>query len=203
MDCQKDFKIMYAKDNKTSKLENGFLRENNIITQYSTKLKDCQLKSRSLLIVTENSQKPFLIIRNQTKVFLKNFETKLTSFRISSGNLLELYNHHDYLVNGSDFYERISEFIDPSQIISFENEKNQNYFDHDIRIANDNPFLSISVKIKHILRDFKWIFMSLISLFLILIIIKNFERIYKFLIEFNFKKREEKKQTDETELNFV
>lgn len=137
-DCDKDFKIKYVK-NSSENTFNGYLRENNIITQYSTKLVNCQNNDKSLLIMDSKFKKNMYLIRRSSRnVETISYNAHLTEFKIRRANLKDLFNHHEYLVNGSDFYEQMQMYNDNTDFERRANEgSSSNIFDGSNVVDND------------------------------------------------------------------
>ena len=201
---------MYAKDNQSSLLEYGFLRENNIITHYSTKLNNCSDMSKLLVVQPNNQTKPIILKRNQTNVDIKDFNVLKTRFELSSGKLHNLYNHHEYLVNGSEFYERINDMFDPMQTITYHINGTANYFNPESDSFSNDPLNGISNIFKNFfsknifkLKVFVMIFCMFIFLILVNFIFKNCFYIKQFCSNHSFKKITTKSDHIENDLNFV
>jgi hypothetical protein len=95
------------------------------------------------VINTGEMNKKVLVSRSSNKQQVKEFVSQVTEFRIGAGNLVNLYNHHAYLVNGSDFYEKINEYLNPSESISLDDKGSSNYFDTDKTVIHKDPFEAI------------------------------------------------------------
>ena len=205
INCEENFEIMYVKNNKSALVEYGFLRENNIITQYSTRLDDCEKKGKSLVVVPSENAKALLLKRNKTHVTVNELDSQLTEFKLSAGSLSNLYDHHDYLVNGSDFYEKIGEFLDPSQTVVFDLTGSKNYFDHEKGVNNNDPLNGIKAGFYSYFGE-KWIFIKIFisSICVGIIILISFLLFKKFVSPLIMKRKFQKlNQITEVELNYV
>lgn len=183
-DCNKDFKVKYVKNSSDNTI-NGYLRENNIITQYSTKLENCQNNDRSLLVMDSKMKKNmFLIRRTSANVDIIPFSAHLTEFKIQRANLKDLFNHHEYLVNGSDFYEQMQMYNDNTDFEKRANEgSSSNIFDGSNVVDND-ILNQIATNIKDFFKfkfwsSFKQIIQILFYIFLIFLILFFFYFVFK------------------------
>lgn len=107
--CPKHIPIEYQIEN-TNIFKPGYLRPNEIITQYSTIVNDknCQ---NSLIITDENHNSSILIRKIKQNTFVKELNHHLTEIQLTLGNLKNMYDHHAYLVNGTDLIEHLTDFL--------------------------------------------------------------------------------------------
>ena len=160
--CFKDFEIKYrVKDSNITK--QGFLREENIISQVSSQI-ECFSDDGKELIV-ENK---FKLLKNKNKTIASNYTSSVTKLRLKHNNLLHLFNHHKYLVNGTDFVEEMDEIL---RINNGEELLNENQKDDDITIVKKHSeidyFKNIINEIGFFISDifkigFKFLFIGLI-----------------------------------------
>lgn len=193
-DCDKEIKIAYTKQQKTNRLYNGYLRENNIITQFSSRLDNCLNQEKSLIVVDSmNNSNVYLIRRNQTQVQVSSYTTHLTKFKVNRANFKDLFNHHDFLVNGSDFYEKMQIYTDSATNDMDKNieqkESTSNIFDN-ANVLDRNIVNDVASSVKNFfgdqflfIKDNLKIAFSILALFIFLIlmfvIFKNFDLFQK------------------------
>jgi hypothetical protein len=123
---------LYAKNSTSKKATQGFLRPNNIITQFSSKLDNCKRNSKSLVVMPGKGKQNIMITRHNSSVQVKEIVSSVTEFRMSAANIVDLYDHHSYLVNGSDFYEKMNEFLNPTETTLLDDSGSSNFFDPDV-----------------------------------------------------------------------
>lgn len=122
----------------------GFLRSNNIITQYSPTSTKC----KQSLIVKDSFEKSKLIRKINDVIYVEDLHHHQTDFHLDSGNIKNLYDHHTYLVNGTDLMEQLDEFmhdsiIDDNSLIDLNSNKMNAKFDDQNTPINVDPFETI------------------------------------------------------------
>ncbi len=105
-DCFENFEIKFKKSgfNKTN---NGFLRNQNIITQNSNKIKCSSDNGKELII---NNKIKLTKFSNMIKT--SNYTSSVTKLKTRNKNLKNLFNHHSYLTNGTDLIEDLDEYLE-------------------------------------------------------------------------------------------
>lgn len=127
----------------------GFIRENNIITQYSSESDKC----KQSLIIKDLNGTSYLLKKIQSQIFFTKLDHHLTDLRLNIGNAKNLYAHHSYLVNGSDLIEQLNEFIIGNTNIDIQSSgdlstiKFNSYFDNELNQINNDPLHSITSSI--------------------------------------------------------
>lgn len=122
--CYKDFPVTYTMNSKPF---NGFLRQHNILTQYS-KLHDCKTNDKNLVI--ENS---FKIIKRKNQIvtvnkYNHNLSTKLKIPFFDETSLNNAFKHHELIVNSTGMLENMEELIiSKEHNIDFYVKKNENF----------------------------------------------------------------------------
>ncbi|CAF0812637.1 unnamed protein product [Brachionus calyciflorus] len=152
--CDRDIEISYLK-NDSSKRFKGYLRANNLITQFSTKRENCARVQKSIVVTVENRNKYSIIKRKDNILEVLDFNVQTTDFRIDYGNLVNLYNHHDYLVNGSSFYEKINEYFEPKDTVGLDDKGSNNFFGKDDKIWYNEPFKGLKSGLQDFLENTK------------------------------------------------
>lgn len=107
----------------TDHFQSGYIRENNIITQYTT---DSVFDCKQSILVKDSKKNRHLIKKIESKFFVEKFHHHSTDLKIIAGNIKNLYNHHSYLVNGTGIIEQLNEFMIDS---SLDNLDQENFYD--------------------------------------------------------------------------
>ncbi|CAF1058087.1 unnamed protein product [Brachionus calyciflorus] len=142
----RDIEILYKK-NSSSNFLKGFIRSNVISRKYS------------------------IIKRKGFQIDVIDFNAKITDLNIGSANLVNLYDHHEYLVNAPDFYEKINEYLDPKETpSSFSDFETQTKLEENNKIFSSQPFGFFGEKIENFLEKIRNVYLYLIYAFLALLV---------------------------------
>lgn len=189
--CTKQIPIEYKLEN-TAHFRIGFIRQDNIITQYSSETKECK---RSL-IVKDSNETSYMIKKINPHIFIDKLDHHLTDFRLNVGQSKDLFNHHSYLLNGSDIFEQINEFMfsDSKLEVSFLGDsrsiKKNTHSDETTNFTLQNPFETISKTISTGFHNFfYYIKKKLTDLILIIFFLFSTFLIIYFLFTFYLKSK--------------
>ena len=103
--CYEDIEIYYKPRNESS-LRKGYLRNQNIITQVSSRIK-CNSNIQKEIII-DNKLK---ITKFKNKISYKNYTSNVVKLITRNKKLKNLFQHHNYLTNGTDMIEDLSDMI--------------------------------------------------------------------------------------------
>lgn len=180
--CTNGYKIKYQKKG-SDVIMIGYLQNQNIISQNLKKI-DCISASDHELIINNKIK----LKKTPNGVEISNYTSSIVKLHLKHNSLKRLFNHHAYLVNGSDLIEEIDNLLNINNggdsIINNNNQETPN----DIRVINDNSvngsyfnimingFVEFFSPIFDFGFRFFWILLFVIFVYFLIIIILKFVR---------------------------